>query len=140
MLNLIIFIISVGSVFSFPGDHNSLTCDTNFIGLNVPDLPKFDTNGNLRYETRAVDETALQVCFRNTTPLYVEVAKICRKNIVDAIKADLALPHSQSKVKQNIRANLDDTFEGKPLPVTKWGDSLSDFVSSSTMKHLGRRA
>ena len=134
IFNLLVVIIVFFSleVDSFPGDHNSLTCDKNFIGLTatIDDKPNtiitddtFNTDG-----TRA-KEGILSKYFRTSETDLNAAGKINRKNIVDAIKADLALPHSQSKVKQNIRANLDDTYEGKPLQVTKWGDSLSDFVS-----------
>jgi hypothetical protein len=118
---LLLFGITIEN-YSFPGDHNSLTCDKNYIGLEVKNLPKRispENNPTVIYSDRAVDEEALAICFREQLPPAiinrVEIAKECRKNIVQAIQLDLLKPFAQSIVKQNIRSRIEtyDTETGK---------------------------
>lgn len=40
------------------------------------------------------------------------------------------------QIKKNIRENIDNNFEGHSLHVTKWGDSLSDFVQFYDLREL----
>jgi len=120
----IINFIFVFSIHPFPGDHNSLTCDKNFIGLRatidnaantiVTDDIK-DANGNIKVEG------ILTQFYRKDPALLTTTGFTNRANIVKAIQADLAL--SNSVVKQKIRLSHDLSVD-----VTKLGDSLSDFV------------
>ncbi len=137
MVIIICLLFQESSVFAFPGDHNSLTCDKNFIGLTVN---VFD-NVTKTFVNKVIEEDIKDASGNPTGGILFDYYrkrpdqltddnfKKSRANIIAAINADIAKPHDQSIVKQKIRANHDATYEGKPLQVTKWGDSLSDFVN-----------
>ncbi len=133
ILTNIVVLLNI-SLYSFPGDHNSLTCDKNFLGLTAtingaPNTEITDINDKDPNGTEIPNTGILTKYFRKNISDLDAQGKINRANIIAAINADIAKPYDQSIVKKSIRGNIDNTFEGKPLQVTKWGDSLSDFVS-----------
>jgi hypothetical protein len=122
------------ALLAFPGDHNSLTCDRNFINLQAviynDQAQNIADNATpvptIRVKPRSITEDDLVKYYRtgSTDPYKVQN----RKNIIAAIQADLANPFSESIVKQNIRSRIISNDNGRTIHVTKWGDSLSDFV------------
>ena len=137
MKKIIFLLISFYALYpltSFPGDHNSLTCDKNFYDLEVQIPVKiFNDDNALTANTPTVTtitEDLIKTYLRQNSEaikVFAPYQKQNRINIIAAINADLN--SLSSKIKQRIKNNHDATFEGKPLQVTKWGDSLSDFVS-----------
>jgi len=145
----IVFILVLFNIkiFSFPGDHNSLTCDKNFIGIPNVQILKAD---KITFEAKTIDEAALALCYRIPNTTADPNLKQCRANIVAAINADIAKEFSQSIVKQNIRSRNISNDNGRTIHVTKWGDILSDLVqvygvmgpaypSYETYKNQGRQ-
>ncbi|HNI90175.1 MAG TPA: hypothetical protein PKX55_18630, partial [Leptospiraceae bacterium] len=127
LLKILIFIaFTIESLIAFPGDHNSLTCDQNFIDITLsPSVA--DLGGTFHSQ---IDEKLLDDYLRKSQTVLANnpAALANRARIIAAINADLN--SSSSKIKQKIKENHDSSnFEGHPLQVTKWGDSLSDFVS-----------
>ncbi len=131
--------VSFRGIFSFPGDHNSLTCDKNFEGIQLSPpiienplgkihstIDEFILSNYLRKDPRTL---ALPITDCIPEIQFCDVNALeNRKNIITAIKADLAKPYPDSIVKKNIRDKIETSYEGKEVHVTKWGDSLSDFV------------
>lgn len=136
-INLLISILIVlyhSPTFAFPGDHNSLTCDKNYVGLKVPGVegdPNYTINDNdVRNERGDITSrgSLSKYLRRPISELSAEV-KADRDKIIAAINADIKNP-ATSKIFQNVRSNQDNSnYEGHSLQVTKWGDSLSDFVN-----------
>lgn len=131
--------VSIQGIFSFPGDHNSLTCDKNFEGIPLSPpiienplgkihstIDEFILSNYIRKDSRTL---ALPITDCLPETMFCDANAVeNRKNIIAAIKADLAKPYPDSIVKKNIRDKIETSYEGKEVHITKWGDSLSDFV------------
>jgi hypothetical protein len=138
ILKFFVLLTLTKNIYSFPGDHNSLTCDKNFIGLkaNVYDkaLDTFvekEIKPDVYNKEKDKFEGIFTDIYRKDPKDLDENGKISRKNIVQAIQLDLLKPFAQSIVRQNIRSRIEtyDTETGKDIHITRQGDSLSEFVN-----------
>jgi len=135
ILCIVFILFQKSNLIAFPGDHNSLTCDKNFIGLTVN---VYDKNTQAFVDKVIQDDikdsagnlTGILADYYRKRPdqLIDDNLRKSRANIITAINADIAKEFSQSIVKQNIRSRNISNDNGRTIHVTKWGDSLSDLV------------
>lgn len=122
-----LLLFSFCALYSFPGDHNSLTCVDNF--FIKEEGGKAVNDDNLKNQFYSIDGTN----FKIDSKLSQETqAAIRKQNATEALKTIKtrydASQVIKDEVKKNIRDKIETSYEGKEVHITKWGDSLSDFV------------
>lgn len=133
LINLILLLNT--ALLSFPGEHNSLTCDQNFLGLrttinNVANTILTDVNEKDSKNDDIPNTGILGKYYRRAADGLGSDPHVAANyaNIVSAINSDIALPNSI--VRDKLRRN-----HNFALHATIWGDSLSDFIDLYGMKH-----
>ncbi len=124
LLIFFLMTISFREIFPFPGNHYSLTCDANFKEILL--IPAIVDSKNTPYSK--IDGTILSEFYRTNVAALTAVELAKHNQVIAAIQADIAKPYPQSIVKQNIRSRNISNDNGRTIHVTKWGDSLSDFI------------
>ena len=128
-LTIIICLLSFsfGGIYSFPGDHNSLTCVDNF--FIKEEGGKAVNDDNLKNQFYSINDTDFKI--DSKLPQETQTA-IRKQNATNALKTIreryTASQLIKDAVKANIRSRIETSHEGKEVHVTKWGDSLSDFI------------
>jgi hypothetical protein len=109
-------------LYAFPGEHNSLTCDQNFLGLsttidNVPNTILTDVNIKIPNSTVEIPNTGiLGKYYRRAADGLGSDPNVAANyaNIVSAINSDIALPNSivRDKLRHNHNFALHATIWG----------------------------